>query len=250
MKKELTIRFLICNLVIIYMSVVIYIIINLIVFGGNLPLGQGLFNTSFNIESFSEDTLKNIDFYNNKFQITDELATKLNDNNIWLQILDSTNREVFSKNKPDDIPMYYLAGDLVEYTVDPLKSSFPATLSVKTLNIGDYSYTVLLGFPINEVFQYKFTFTNSSLKIEILIIFTVLILMVIIAFLISRLLSGPIVRLVKDIGLLKQGRYFNGNSNDGIFKEVNRDISELSSIINEAKNHKEVKSDIGDGDIK
>lgn len=76
-------------------------------------------------------------------------------------------------------------------------------------------------------------FTEESFKYHISIIIFVLILMTIVAYIFSRSLVKPMVSVVEDIDDLKNGIYENKKNKQGIFKEVSKNINNLSIILKE-----------------
>ena len=235
MKKRLIIRFLICNFIIIHIAFAIYIMMNLMFMNKDISFGEDIFNVSFRSSDFTDRVLEEIKYSENIFSIDDKLRSTLIENNIWLQIIDGGNNELFNVNKPTEVPSQYLTGDLVKYTVNPWRSPYPSTLCVRTINVESKAYTLILGLPIDKVVAYKFVFTDESFMFHIYMVLFTLVLMLIVAYLFSRSLATPIAGIVDDIKRIKKGKYNKKNKSYGIYKSVNKNIAELSMIINNSK---------------
>lgn len=235
MKGKLTIRFLICNFIIIYIAIIGYITMNLIFMNKNISFGEKLFNVSFDISGFADNTLEGIEYNEKIFHIDNNLSNILLENNSWIQIIDSENKEVFNFNKPQEVQSEYLTGELVSYIVDPWGSPYPSTLTTRTINKDNNTFTLILGLPIDKVFRYRFTFTSENFKYHKYMILFTLVLMLIVAYFFSRSLVKPIVGIIEDIKTLKEGKYNKVNKRYGLYENVNKNISELSDIINDSK---------------
>lgn len=232
MKVKLTIKLLISMIIVYYITMTVYVVLNLVIYNSNITFGEKVFSVSFNISKFMEPYIEDLE-KGNDFSLDDNNINKLTQNNIWIQVLDKENKEVYEVNKPENIPNSYLTAELIEFIQDPWGSSAPTTISTNNIAKGNENYTLLIGFPIDKIFRFKMTLTDESFKYHISIIIFSLILMTIVAYIFSRNLVKPMVSVVEDIDDLKNGIYINKKNKQGIFKEVSKNINNLSLILKE-----------------
>ena len=232
MKVKLTLRYVLSMIIVFYITMIVYTILNLVIYKGNISFGEKVFNLSFSAGDFALEYVKDLE-ENNELRLSDENIDKLIDNNIWIQVLNKENKEVYQANKPDNIPISYSTSDLVDFITDPWGSSAPTTITTnKVVNEGE-EYMLLVGFPIEKVYRYRMTFTDESMLYHLSIIVFALILMTIVAYIFSRHLVKPMVSVVDDIDDLKNGVYKNKPIKNGVFEEVSKNINELSNVLKE-----------------
>lgn len=232
MKLKLTLKYVLSMIMVFYITMIVYTILNLVIYKGNFSFGEEVFNLSFSTGEFALEYVKDLE-ENNELRLSDENIDKLIDNNIWIQVLNKENKEVYQANKPDNIPISYSTSDLVDFITDPWGSSAPTTITTnKVVNEGE-EYMLLVGFPIEKVYRYRMTFTDESMLYHLSIIVFALILMTIVAYIFSRHLVKPMVSVVDDIDDLKNGVYKNKPIKKGVFEEVSKNINELSNVLKE-----------------
>ncbi|WP_460294101.1 sensor histidine kinase [Clostridium tertium] len=232
MKVKLTIKLIISMILVFYITMIVYGMLNLVIYNSNITFGEELFSVSFKVSEFMEPYIEDLE-KGNDFKLDDNNTNKLIENNIWIQVLDKDNNEVYEVNKPANVPSNYLTADLIDFIQDPWGSKAPTTISINNIAKGNENYTLLVGFPIDKIFRFKMIFTEESFKYHISIIIFVLILMTIVAYIFSRSLVKPMVSVVEDIDDLKNGIYENKKNKQGIFKEVSKNINNLSIILKE-----------------
>lgn len=221
MKVKLTIKLIISMILVFYITMIVYGMLNLVIYNSNITFGEELFSVSFKVSEFMEPYIEDLE-KGNDFKLDDNNTNKLIENNIWIQVLDKENNEVYEVNKPANVPSNYLTADLIDFIQDPWGSKAPTTISINNIAKGNENYTLLVGFPIDKIFRFKMIFTEESFKYHISIIIFVLILMTIVAYIFSRSLVKPMVSVVEDIDDLKNGIYENKKNKQGIFKEVSK----------------------------
>lgn len=232
MKIKLTLRYVLSMIMVFYITMIVYTILNIVIYKGNFSFGEEVFNLSFSTRDFALEYVKDLE-EDNDLRLSDENIDKLIDNNIWIQVLNKENKEVYQANKPYNIPISYSTSDLVDFITDPWGSSAPTTITTnKVVNEGE-EYMLLVGFPIDKVYRYKMTFTDESMLYHLSIIVFALILMIIVAYILSKYLVKPMVSVVNDINDLKNGLYKNKPIKNGVFEEVSKNINELSNVLKE-----------------
>lgn len=70
---------------------------------------------------------------------------RLDEYGLWIQILDETGCEVFSRRKPESFPDEYSAAEMVMLAGQPFEDGY--TVFVSSTDIGERTWTYLLGFP-------------------------------------------------------------------------------------------------------
>lgn len=232
MKIKLTLRYVLSMIMVFYITMIVYTILNIVIYKGNFSFGEEVFNLSFSTRDFALEYVKDLE-EDNDLRLSNENIDKLIDNNIWIQVLNKENKEVYQANKPDKIPVSYSTYELVDFITDPWGSSAPTTITTnKVVNEGE-EYMLLVGFPIDKVYRYKMTFTDESMLYHLSIIVFALILMTIVAYILSKYLVKPMVSVVDDINDLKNGLYKNKPIKKGVFEEVSKNINELSNVLKE-----------------
>lgn len=240
MKIKLTIRFLLYNLIIFHIGYIVFIAMNLIIISNDISLGEKLFNVTFNIREFIDDTIDDIGFTSGSYNIKDETKEVLIDNGIWIQILDPYNKEVFNINKPNEIQNEYRTAQLINNKFDPWRSDKPSTLMVEEIDISGEINTVVIGFPIDKVFTYKFLFTDEGFRFQFIYLgIAAISLTLIVGFLFSRSLASPISNIINDIELLKEGKPINNKNKNSLYRSVNENILKLSTILDNNKLERE-----------
>lgn len=230
--------FLICNIVLFQIGFMIFGLINVFIMNSNISFGEELFNTSFNIKDFVEVTKKDISFINGKYVIDNSRKEVLIKNNIWLQILDKDNKQIFEVNKPKKVPNKYTTTELVDYKTYPWDSPYPATLAID--EISSDNNTLIIGFPIKKVFTYRLTFTDEGFKFQVIYMgILAIFLTLVVGYFFSKRLVEPIGDIIEDIETLKEGRFLKIRSRDFLYKKVDENIQQLSEALNSNKIERE-----------
>lgn len=231
-KIKMTFKLLLSMILVLYITMAVYITMNIMIFNSKISFGKDLFNLSFSpadfIEKYTDDLADDDDLTLDK-----ENEEVLINNNIWLQVLDETNSEVYEINKPENIPSSYLLPDLIEFIENPWGSEAPTTISTRNIKKGNKNYTMLIGFPINKIARLRLIYTNDFIKYHGVIILFALSLMTLMTYLFSRSIMKPMISVVNDIDDLKKGLYSVKKEKKGVYKEVSKNINDLSVILKE-----------------
>ena len=237
MKIKLTAKILISMILVFQITFLIYGLLNLLIYKTDISFGEKIYSVSFSTSDFIEPFIEELEDRND-FRLNDEYIKRLKENNVWIQVLDKGNNEVFKENKPDNIPTSYATSELINFIQNPWESIAPTTVSTKELIKGNEKYTLLVGFPINKVFKYSLTFTEESFRYHLSMIVFGFVLVGIVAYIFSRNLVKPMVSVIKDIEDLKDGIYKPKKSKRGIYEEVSKNINNLSVILKENEMHR------------
>lgn len=237
--------FLLCNIILFQIGFLIFTIMNIFIMKNDISFGEKVFNTSFNISNFIEESKENIYLKDGVYSINNNVENLFVQNNIWLQILNNNNEEIFEVNKPKDVPREYTTSELINYKDNPWSSPYPSTLIVDSINGNGANNTLVVGLPIDKVFRHKLTFTEEGFKFQIIYmgIFTIG-LTLLVGYFFSKRLVEPIGNIIDDIEILKEGKQPKIRNTDFLYKSVEDNINELSEVLkkNEIEREKIDKS--------
>ncbi len=106
MKIKLTAKILISMILVFQITFLIYGLLNLLIYKTDISFGEKIYSVSFSTSDFIEPFIEELEDRND-FSLNDENIKRLKENNVWIQVLDKSNNEVFKENKPDNIPTSY-----------------------------------------------------------------------------------------------------------------------------------------------
>ena len=93
MKIKLTLRYVLSMIMVFYITMIVYTILNIVIYKGNFSFGEEVFNLSFSTRDFALEYVKDLE-EDNDLRLSNENIDKLIDNNIWIQVLNKENKEV------------------------------------------------------------------------------------------------------------------------------------------------------------
>ncbi|MCH5138350.1 hypothetical protein JMF89_14230 [Clostridiaceae bacterium UIB06] len=170
MKKKLTLQFLFWNIIILYIVQAVFLGGNLLAIHRGFSFSNNFYNFSFNPEKFSEGYRQKLVSDAGSFNLKEEDKKVLVDHGIWLQVLDNSNKEIYSFNKSKEIPTEYLAGDLIKYSVNGWKMPKASTIYSQTFDKNGKKYSLIVGFPIEKIFIKTFVFTYEAVDFYLALI--------------------------------------------------------------------------------
>lgn len=130
--------------------------------------------------------------------VNSKIKEDLAKNKMWIQILDGNGDEVFSYNKPKNIPIHYIPGELVSDYLYPAKKGYQLSTWYKTIDNQDLTW--VLGKPMTD--NNPFLYWVNNLWILSLIIIGILL-----ALFFGRQLGAPLLYIVSWIENLSKGKY-------------------------------------------
>jgi signal transduction histidine kinase len=199
------------------------------------------------VKSFS----KNFKWNGNELIIDDRHLNNLREYGIWLQVLDSNSREVYSCFRPAGFPDHYAPDELVHlYTQSStIKGS---SLFIEPYTTSNTRYSYIMGFPHTISEKRIFTYNPSTFKYDILkLVLLILIVTGVITFLVSYIFSSnlakPVIMIIDNIKALSSGDYSGKFPAGGIYSEVNRNLSTLADTLalgeNERKKNEQLREE-------
>ncbi|WBW97775.1 HAMP domain-containing sensor histidine kinase [Oceanirhabdus sp. W0125-5] len=247
MKWKLTFKFVITviSVVLIVMIINIFaIFIGIMLVNDNTQIRDEVMAQNIRPEQF----VRNFDHFifnnENQLYVSDEGKKILEENDIWIQVLDQNSKEVYNYQKPEVVPNKYTPIQLVHSYkyIDELNDASTIFLGDKVINNVQYSY--IMGFPGRTVEKQVLIFTNQGLlqvirRISTIVLFVDSIIALIFGYLFSRRLTKPIGKIIKGVEKLGEGDYNIKYPTKGIYKDVNYNLNNLSDTLKE--NEKERK---------
>ena len=145
---------------------------------------------------------------------------RLDEYDLWLQVIDESGQEVFSHNKPEDYPTSYSASELVALGTNPYENG--NTIFVNSFEDSGQIWTYVIGFPY-AVGKHMLSYNGETVsrlspvfRITIFsILFVAVVLFIVYSFWLMRQM-GKITRGIRDISL----RTYKPLSEEGIFNSV------------------------------
>ncbi|WML37328.1 HAMP domain-containing sensor histidine kinase [Clostridium sp. OS1-26] len=241
MKKKLTMQFLFWNVIILFLIQFVFFAVNILSIHKGMAFSKNFYNFTFSTTEFSQKYRDKLINGAQSFNLNEDDIKVLTENNIWIQVLDSYSREVYNVNKPKEIPTEYLAGELVDYTVNGWKMPKPSTIHTEVFNKGGQKYSLILGFPIEKISQRVLVFNEETIKFYFALIILAFVLTILMGYLFSRKLATPIADIIDNIKILSQGKFkIKSIKKIGVYTEVNENINKLAKKLEE--NEEERKS--------
>ena len=232
MKRKLTLQFLFWNIIVLYIVQALCLGVNLLAIHKGFSFSNNFYNFSFHPQEFSQGYRQKLADNVQGINLKDEDIKVLVDHGIWLQVLDNSNKEIYSANKPKEIPTEYLAGDLIEYSVSGWKMPKSSTIYSQTFDKAGKKYSLILGFPTENIFTKTFVFTEESINFYLGLIVLTFVLTIIAGYLFSRKLVSPVVDIIDNVKLLSDGKYnIKTIKKSGVYKGINENIQTLSKIL-------------------
>ncbi|HHX61454.1 MAG TPA: HAMP domain-containing histidine kinase [Epulopiscium sp.] len=184
-------------------------------------------------EDFTSEFNKYLMINQSAVSIYEDGKEILENEDVWLQVLNAAGNEVYSYNKPVDVRESYTPMELIH----AYKYALPESMS--TIFIGekvfdDINYSYILGFPFEKikrnVISYDIYEVVERIRKGIYIILLIDIpIALIFGYLFSRKLTKPLIGIINDIEILSQGKYDLQRDDQGLYKQVYKTINNLST---------------------
>ncbi|MBU8786110.1 MULTISPECIES: sensor histidine kinase [Bacillus] len=145
-----------------------------------------------------------------KISVEAEAISHLKEYHMWIQILDEKGNELYSFNKPDNIPSHYIPGELVSDYVYPAKKGFHLSTWFDTKD--GKTLTWIMGEPFKSDNPFLY-WTNQ------LWILSMIMIGVIVALYFGKQLGAPLLYIVSWIENLSKGTYAEPASHSFIPKK-------------------------------
>src|SRR5699024_10614749 len=172
---------------------VLLIGVSIILFSFFLRHGQTE-TSSLSIERIAENTV----IQNRQIDIHDAIKDELQNNDMWLQVLDENGNESFSFNKPEAIQTHYSPGELVSDYIYPANNGYQLSTWYETID--GQKVTWISGKPITNNNPLLYWANN-------LWIVSILVIGIFIALFFGKQLGAPLLYVMSWIENLSKGNY-------------------------------------------
>lgn len=240
MKWKLTLKYLLSTvivaMIVVQLNIAIAIFISVMINADSSQNGHGIFN---NVEAFVRDFNKNIfndtDDINNVY-VNDKGKEILKKDKMWIQILDSDGSVIYKYNAPNNIRNKYTPVQLINTYKYAGVEDNKSTVLVAEKNINNYSYTYLIGFPMNKVSRTSIVTESESLrniisKVILAIIIVDCIVATVIGYIFSKSLTKPVKSIIGGVEDLAGGNYESYYKEKGIYKPVFNKLNNLADTL-------------------
>jgi signal transduction histidine kinase len=218
---------------------IIIIIINIIVGIGFII--NGVINeddaiseiTDFSPEDFTSEFSKYLMINQEDIYINQDGKQILENENLWLQVLDETGNEIYNYNKPVDVRESYSPMELVHAYKYSLSESM-STIFISEKDFEDINYSYIIGFPFEKIKRNVISYdihelVDSIRKGAFIILLIDIPIALIFGYLFSRRLTKPLVGIINDVEILSQGEYDLQREEKGVYKKIYKTVNDLST---------------------
>lgn len=228
MKRRLTLEIFLSILGVVWLSVILWLIGNIISIQARIKFSDNFYGVAFRPGEVLEEYIDSIEIFDNKLSLNEEKINELEVNEAWIQVLDNRNEEIYSYNKPLDVPVYYTIGEYEKFAENYWEIG-NSTIFSEGFEIEESKYSIILGFKFNKVLRKTFVYTKENIIFNLSLLGFGIIVSIIVAYLFSRRLARPMNKVIEKIRLLSQEKYIdNENSVDEVYKSLNDNIYMLS----------------------
>lgn len=221
--------------------VIIELIVNLIIWRTTIIYTKKN-QIGFSPEKFTLGFSQHINFKDNLPFADEEGKYLITKQSGWIQIIDENAKEVYSYNKPKEVPLKYNPIDIVHiYKYDI--ANYSVLISEKKYNNQSFSY--IIGFPIDRIAKHTITFNPAVVSsffgkgFFLLLFIYILIAIIISYFLFGKRMGTPLENIISGINELSKGNYEKRYFEQGVYKSVFSNLNNLSETLKENKNKRE-----------
>ncbi len=234
MKWKITTQFLIYMILSLLLSFIVFLVINFIFLFSNIGQQERLLPHQ-NPSYYTLDFAEHIKLTEGNVSIPDSQLAELKEGNIWIQVLNENGTELYSRFKPEEVPVHYTPANLIHYYkfTGALANS---TIFVGMLELGSRDYSYIMGFP-DEVIGKAFihyrpeTLVRDGLLVVLTVVTVVTVIALLFGYFFSNRLAKPIVQMINGIQNLAKGNFQNKYEQKGIYKNIFQNLNDLSSTL-------------------
>lgn len=182
----------------------------------------------------------NID--NQNVNIDEDYINRIEQGNVWIQILDKAGKCLYEYNVPKDIPREYSIFELTEYCMK--SDELPGyTLFYSTLKNAE-NYGVIIGCDSDVVRKISYiddvTIANEWLLMALIFLVTAIIVVVASSLIFSRKISRPVADIIENISEISYGEYVEKEQKSNLFKDV---FVKLKRLHNTLKQNEKMRAE-------
>lgn len=169
----------------------------------------------------------------------------LENEDIWLQVLNEEGNEVYNYNKPVDVKKSYTPMELIHAYKYSLSESM-STIFIGEKDFDDINYTYIIGFPFENIKRSVISYDIYKLVDRIkkgtyIILLIDITIALIFGYLFSKGLTKPLVGIINDIEILSRGESDLQREEKGVYKQVYKTINNLSRKL---RSNEEMRRDL------
>lgn len=179
---------------------------------------------------FTNDFSEYIVFTGDVPQVKQSGLKLLQENDLWLQIIDANGNEIQSFDKPQGVPLHYSPSAILNIYQNGIGKD---SVFLGNLHSGDKEWTYMIGFPvqISKVTMYVSGDRFTTFKPVMFVMFGVTLLLLIIAgFLYSFLVAKQTKHIRKSIREIASRTYIPV-SNNGSFGDIYEELNAMNAEI-------------------
>ena len=196
----------------------------------------------FNMSEYENKIAAAIKYKGNSVYLSEDGKKIILEKGLWFQMVDNSLKEVYSYNKPLQVPNNYSPIEFIHsYKYDIANS----TVFIYEKNVSGKKYSYFVGMPIEKVAKRYIQFNPSSVKrlIRKLILIVIINFLFIISFsyfYFSKKIGKPLQKIIDQIVIISEGNYNNNLQEKGLYKNIFKCLNQLTlSLI---KNQKQKQS--------
>ena len=234
MKWKITTQFLVYMILSLLLSFIVFLVINFIFLFSNIGQQERILPHQ-NPSYYTLDFAEHIKLTEGNVSIPDSQLAELKEGNIWIQVLDENGTELYSRFKPEEVPVHYTPANLIHYYkfTGALANS---TIFVGMLELGSRDYSYIMGFP-EEVIGKAFihyrpeTLVRDGLLVVLTVVTVITFIALLFGYFFSNRLAKPLVKMISGIQNLAKGNFQKGYEQKGIYKNVFQNLNDLSKTL-------------------
>ena len=169
----------------------------------------------------------------------------LENEDIWLQVLNKEGNEVYNYNKPVDVKKNYTPMELIHAYKYSLSESM-STIFIGEKDFDDINYSYIIGFPFEKIKRNVISYDIYKLvdrikKATYIILLIDISIALIFGYLFSKGLTKPLVGIINDVEILSRGECNLQREEKGVYKQVYKTINNLSTRL---RSNEEARRDL------
>lgn len=173
------------------------------------------------LTAFSLDFQQYLEVVEGKPRVTSQGIKELTLRQGWIQILDAEGYEVYQWNKPQEALTHYTPSQMVYYNIYT-GALGDYTTFVGTYQTDGYKWSYIIGFPMEKVAKYIFTYHPEQFKMNLVeamvcIFIVPIVVFIVIGYLFGRQLANPVIHIIEAIHRLAQGEYEQKYQEKGLY---------------------------------
>jgi signal transduction histidine kinase len=172
--------------------------------------------------------------------ITSNIVESITEGNGWLQVINSSGKEIGSINKPDGVKAYYTTSEIERASITPLKvekyyvRTIPERSADGTNRNGKMTYVI--GIPQPEfnweaMVNYNMDYFRALDAQKIVSLITTLVISLVLGYLLAARLNRPVVKMTDGIMAMAGGDYDVEFPKDSFYRDVYKSLTHMAASL-------------------